>query len=101
EIPPVSTCEVTRIPFPPINPVMFYVDPGTFSVTNVTLPRPIRHLLYPGEVIRSVIEEDGDIYVVTTGTGTGKYAKFNELVGPLLFYNVDTTFIAAPWDSEE
>jgi len=64
---PANTCDVTDTP---LGPVIHYVDPSDLSVTNVTLQG---HRLYPGQVIRSVIDVNGTVYIQTTGTGTGPW----------------------------
>jgi hypothetical protein len=71
---PINTCDVTYIPplvssfpsFSRIGHVISYVNPTALSVTNVTLPD---HVLYPGQVARSVINDSGFIYILTVGTG--------------------------------
>lgn len=48
------------------NPIRMLVDNDSFSVTNYTLPG---HFLYPGKVIRSVVEDCGKIKIITLGVG--------------------------------
>jgi hypothetical protein len=48
------------------NPIKMLVDNASFSVTNYTLPG---HFLYPGKVIRTVVEDCGKISIVTIGVG--------------------------------
>jgi len=86
---PVSTCNTRYIPA--TGTVLFYVEPGTLSITNVTLTN---HILFPGRVIRSVIQQDGDIYIQTTGTGTGSFSSANAVVGEYLIWPVTDALIA-------
>lgn len=105
----VNTCDVTYIPpiisFPPgfpfastladvsyVGHVITYVDSSALSITNVTLPD---HTFYPGQVTRSVISENGDIYIQSVGTGTGPNEPWNteavwEIIGPLVWHSADT-----------
>jgi hypothetical protein len=105
----VNTCDVTYIPpiislprgFPfastlagvsYVGHVVTYVDTSALSITNVTLPD---HTFYPGQVTRSVINENGDIYIQSVGTGTGPNEPWNteavwEIIGPLIWHSADT-----------
>jgi hypothetical protein len=67
-------------------PVVSYVDSSDFSITNVTLPG---HRFYPGKVIRSVITENGEIDIQTTGTGTGPHPWLNEHAADLYWGSID------------
>jgi hypothetical protein len=70
---PATTCNVSSTAF--FGPVVQYVDFPDLTVTNVTLPN---HFFYPGQVSRSVISENGEIYIQTTGTGTGRWPWVNQ-----------------------
>lgn len=70
-------------------------DDKNLTITNYTQPG---HMLYPGKIVRQVIEECGQIKVVTIGTGLsscgdrvdGKInGNGNSISGALLFKNVD------------
>jgi hypothetical protein len=88
---PVNTGDVSDIPG--LGRVVHTVDPTHCSITNTALPG---HRLYPGEVTRSVVEQDGMISVVTDGTGDGSYAWENEVLADPLWGAVDWN-ISAPW----
>ena len=71
------------------------------SITNYTLPG---HFLYPGKVFRTVVEECGQVKVITYGSGLSSCgpggglllpspglmnANGNTIVGSILFKNID------------
>jgi hypothetical protein len=87
----IEPCDKTHIPI--LGTVVHGVDPSTDTITNTTLPD---HMLYPGEVTRSVIEQGGNIYVQTTGTGDGAMAWTNTVLAAPLWGVVDQN-ISAPW----
>lgn len=62
--------------------VVHDVDEANLTVRNDTLDD---HVLHPGYVERSVEVEDGDIYVVSEGRGTGNYATLNEDLSGVLW----------------
>ena len=62
---------------PIFGPVRQMVDPDHLTIVNTTLPG---HLLYPGNVFRSVVQEGDNLYVVTQGYGTGVLPGLNETV---------------------
>jgi len=94
EVQPVNTCDVTYIPG--VGNVIFYVNPSNLSVTNVTLPN---HLLYPGQVIRAVIQEGDTIFIQTTGTGTGRWPELNGVAAAVFVWPIADGLIAAPYNS--
>jgi hypothetical protein len=89
---PVGSCDTTHIPL--LGNVVHYVSSSELSVTNVTLPG---HMLYPGQVTRSVVDENGSIYIKTVGTGSGGWPWLNEVLAPWLWGTVDRN-IEAPFD---
>jgi hypothetical protein len=73
--------------------VVHSVDPSNCSITNTTLPG---HLLYPGQVTRSVVNDNGMISIVTDGTGNGALAGPNDWFANPVWTKVDGN-ISAPW----
>lgn len=89
---PVTTGDTSDIPG--LGSVVYTVDPTHCSVTNKARPG---HLLYPGQVTRSVMQgSDGSVYVVTTGTGDGSFAALNDVLADPLWAVVDWN-VASPW----
>jgi hypothetical protein len=74
-----------------------YVDTSALSVTNVTLPN---HPFYPGQVVRSVIQDNGIFYVQTVGTGTGPNACWNTGSASSIFWFTVPPLIWDPVDDE-
>lgn len=81
------------------SPIIQHADPYSYTVTNYTLPG---HILYPGKVVRGVVEDCEYIKIVTIGTGnhcfgdspSGQFMSwFNKLFGTLIFDEVDERFI--------
>lgn len=77
------------------DPVWIFADDKNLTFTNYTQPG---HLLNPGKVFRSVIEECGKVKIVTLGTGTNYCAakwqgkmngNGNVIAGSILFKNID------------
>lgn len=75
--------------------VWVFSDDRNLTITNYTMPG---HFLYPGKIERRVIEDCGQVKVITTGTGlhvcgdnilgqTG--AVGNVITGKILFHNID------------
>jgi hypothetical protein len=60
--------------------------PGGVPHHNVTLPG---HRFYPGQVTRSVIIEDGEIYIQTIGTGTGAWPWVNQNAADIYWGTAD------------
>jgi hypothetical protein len=71
---------------PVLGPVVRSVDPSNCSITNTTLPG---HLLYPGQVTRSVVNDNGMISIVTDGTGDGALAGPNDWLAYPVWSTVD------------
>ena len=69
--------------------VVVMVKPENFMAINYTLPT---HTLFPGRVVRQVIEKDGAVWVSTIGEGRGDYPWTNEKGGRRLFSNIDNYF---------
>jgi hypothetical protein len=75
---------VVSIPF--VGPVQQRVDTDRLTVVNTALPS---HLLYPGNVHRSIVQEGDDLYVVTHGYGTGILTSQNESLGNAVWRPAD------------
>jgi RHS repeat-associated protein len=88
-----TTEDNDEVNIPGLGPTLHTVDADDYSVQNITLPD---QLLYPGQVTRSVISDDGQIYIHTVGTGTGSFGLLNEILAPPVWGWVDGN-IAAPW----
>ena len=58
-----------------LGPVRQRVDRDRLTIVNTTEPD---HVLHPGNVHRSIVQEGDDIYVVTHGYGTGIFPTLNE-----------------------
>jgi hypothetical protein len=63
------------INIPGFGPVRQLVDPDRLTIVNTTQPG---HLLHPGNVFRSIVQEGDNLYVVTQGYGTGVFPSQNE-----------------------
>jgi RHS repeat-associated protein len=88
---PINTGDTETIPW--LGPVVHSVDPSNCSITNTTLPG---HKLYPGQVTRSVVNDNGMISIVTDGTGDGPMSALNDALAYPLWSTVDGN-ISAPW----
>jgi RHS repeat-associated protein len=68
------------------NPISQNVNSATMTITNTTLPT---HIFYPGTVVIQVAPYSDDLgnssLITVTGTGTGNYPEFNDLVGEFIF----------------
>ncbi|NEO61684.1 MAG: hypothetical protein F6J98_15085 [Moorea sp. SIO4G2] len=62
--------------------VVVMVKPEDFMAINYTLPT---HTLFPGRVVRQVIEKNGAVWVSTIGEGRGDFASINEKQGLKIF----------------
>ncbi|AOX00239.1 hypothetical protein BJP34_12955 [Moorena producens PAL-8-15-08-1] len=62
--------------------VVVMVKPEDFMAINYTLPT---HNLFPGRVVRQVIEKDGAVWVSTIGEGRGDFPETNEKQGLEIF----------------
>ncbi|MDH3970236.1 MAG: hypothetical protein OEU56_24775, partial [Rhodospirillales bacterium] len=62
------------------------VDPANYTVSNITLPN---HMFHSGIVVRSVVQENGIVYVQTHGEGTGNWGGFNEAIGSAAMAKLD------------
>jgi hypothetical protein len=67
------------------------VDPTNLSVTNTTT---IIHSLYPGDVMRQVVQVGDNIYIVTYGNGSGLFPGVNEDAAPPLWTFTDNLGIS-------
>jgi hypothetical protein len=74
------------------------VNDNKFTITNYTLQG---HALYPGKVVRTVVEECNKIKIITNGVGLSRLylysplvgyltGKINSIYGSILFNNVDS-----------
>ncbi len=75
--------------------VKVFADDRNMSITNYTDPG---HFLYPGKVFRQVVEECGQVKIITIGSGLSSCgsnsagrnnAVGNIIVGSILFKNID------------
>ena len=75
--------------------VRLFADDRNMVITNYTAPG---HFLFPGKVVRSVVEECGQVKIVTIGTGLSSCgpnqagennANGNTIQGSILFKNID------------
>ena len=64
-----------EVDIPIVGRVRQRLDPDRLTVVNTTAPG---HLLHPGNVHRSIVQEGDDFYVVTHGYGTGILPRQNE-----------------------
>ena len=69
-----------------VGPILHLVFPGTYTLQNITLEG---HLFHEGQITRRAYIENGEIKIVTTGTGNGPYPAMNEVVGPGVFKLID------------
>jgi hypothetical protein len=67
------------VEIPILGKVRQIVDPDRLTIVNTTEPH---HILYPGNVHRSIVQEGDDLYVVTQGYGTGIFPRLNEKLAP-------------------
>jgi hypothetical protein len=74
------------------NFVKYTVRRGGLEILNSTVAR--RHVFDPGWVHRMVVRSGSDLYVVTTGSGTGEYLTENVDGGRQIFTALDS-YIAA------
>jgi hypothetical protein len=80
----VSDGDMTDIPG--FGRVRHIVDADRRTIVNTTMPE---HRLHPGNVLRSIVQEGDDLFVVTQGYGTGVWPGPNEVAGPRLWPAVD------------
>ena len=82
---PVLNCKARSLSLD--NPIISFISPNTFSVTNYTQKG---HMFYPGKVTRQIISENGYISVYTVGEGTGDWPWINENVGADVWNGADS-----------
>jgi hypothetical protein len=70
-----------------VGPITVTVDAQSYTHQNIT---EAGHLFHEGTVTRTAYIENGEIKIVTTGTGTGPYAEMNEIAGPAVFKLIDS-----------
>lgn len=93
--------ELTSVTSP--NKIRVKIDEENHSITNMTMRG---HVFYPGRVVRQVVEENGEVKVVTTGTGTvtGATAVANDWLAKPIWFHADMNLIlvwAATYAVEE
>jgi len=71
----------------PFGWVSHEVDLMNYRLKNITIEG--RHLLHPGEVLRSVVSSSSGVSISTFGSGTGRFATYNEKFAKLVWGNVD------------
>jgi hypothetical protein len=68
--------------------VVHTVDPTQHVLVNTTMEG---HIFHPGSVERrAVLDEIGNVKIVTHGSGTGPYPRMNDVMGPRVFATVDS-----------
>ena len=82
----VTSVDGGTVKIPMAGPVRQFVDPDRLTIVNTTEPG---HVLYPGNVHRSIVQEGDDLYIVTHGYGTGILPWVNEHTAPSLWESVD------------
>ncbi|NZA26116.1 hypothetical protein H0E84_06935 [Luteimonas sp. SJ-92] len=83
---PASNGQITSVPG--FGLVRTLVYPDHLLIRNETLPG---HLLHPGEVSRQVLQGGSQVFIRTTGTGTGLgWGSWAQILGaPFLWHSVD------------
>ncbi len=74
------------VDIPGLGSVRQFVDPDRLTIVNTTEPG---HVLYPGNVHRSIVQDGDDLYVVTHGYGTGIFPRLNKFFAPGAWTNED------------
>jgi hypothetical protein len=74
------------VDIPGLGPVRQLVDPDRLTIVNRTEPG---HILYPGNVFRSIVQDGDDLYVQTHGYGTGIFPWLNEEAAPVVWREPD------------
>ncbi len=89
---PVVDCDTVYVKIGPMsrNPVLVSVDTAQMMVTNYSLPG---HFLHPGKVIRSIVEEDGRLMILTTSEGEGRMPTIDEQLAESVWRRVDRQLI--------
>jgi hypothetical protein len=82
----VTSVDGGTVNIPIVGAVRQFVDPDRLTIVNTTEPG---HVLHPGNVHRSIVQEGDDLYVVTHGYGTGILPWANEQTAPRLWKSVD------------
>lgn len=90
-----NACDSAELTSAVFAEVWIHVNEAEYTITNYTARG---HLLYPGTIKRTVVEECGTVKVITDGVGinycgnndTGRAnGKGNVIVGGILFKNID------------
>src|SRR6266702_6501233 len=74
------------VDIPGLGSVRQLIDPDRLTIVNRTEPG---HLLYPGNVFRSIVQDGDDLYVVTHGYGVGIFPAANERSAPVAWWEPD------------
>jgi len=77
---------VAGIPVWSLGNIEHHVFPEALTIVNTTLPG---HMLYPGNVFRSIVRDGDDVYVETRGYGTGPLKDLTERAGPGFWRRID------------
>ena len=79
--------EKDLVDIPMVGRVRQFIDPDNLTILNMT---ESGHLLHPGSVLRSVVQEGDNLYVVTEGYGTGRFAGANDFLSDPLWLLPDS-----------
>jgi YVTN family beta-propeller protein len=79
------------------NKIQIVIDGTQRSVTNYTLPK---HIFYPGQITRQIVEIDGRVKIKTIGLGVGCNQFFNKEAGTCKIWpDADQSLRIAVWKS--
>ncbi|NEO54780.1 MAG: hypothetical protein F6K54_17850 [Okeania sp. SIO3B5] len=73
-----------------IDTIRTTINQDKYYITNYTRKN---HVLHPGKIARRIFEENGKIYVLTLGEGTGKHPTLNEWLSGYVWGKVDKKLI--------
>ncbi|NET29213.1 hypothetical protein [Okeania sp. SIO1I7] len=73
-----------------IDTIRTTINQDEYSITNYTRKN---HVLYPGQITRTIVEKNGKIYVLTLGEGTGRHPDLNEWLSGRVWGGVDKKLI--------
>lgn len=83
-------CSVANVKIGPTkkNPILTCVDSANLRLINYSLPG---HFLHPGKVVRRIVEENGEVIMVTESWGYGKMPRINERRAEKAWQKIDAT----------